>query len=72
LTVKPVALMRWLVRLACPKLGRLLDPFMGSGTTGVAAVLEGRSFIGVERSPDYFAIAVARIEHAIATRDKGE
>jgi DNA modification methylase len=69
-TVKPVALMRWLVRLACPTLGRLLDPFMGSGTTGVAAVLEGRAFIGVERSPEYFAIAVARIEHAIATRDK--
>lgn len=69
-TVKPVALMRWLVRLVTPAGGRVLDPFMGSGTTGIAAVLEGRPFIGIERKPAYFEVARARIEHAIALRDK--
>jgi site-specific DNA-methyltransferase (adenine-specific) len=63
-TVKPVALMRWLVRLVCPEGGTVLDPFMGSGTTGVACIREGRSFIGIEREPEYHAIAEARIAHA--------
>jgi site-specific DNA-methyltransferase (adenine-specific) len=63
-TVKPVALMRWLVRLVTPPDGVALDPFMGSGTTGVACVREGRSFIGIEREPEYHAIAEARIAHA--------
>ena len=60
-TVKPVALMRWLIRLACPPFGTVLDPFMGSGTTGCAAVLEDRSFIGIERDEEYFQIARGRI-----------
>jgi len=65
-TVKPVALMRWLVRLICPPGGLVLDPFMGSGTTGVACMQEGREFIGVECEPEYIAIAEARISHSLA------
>lgn len=65
-TVKPVALMRWLVRLITPTDGLVLDPFTGSGTTGVAAVLEGRRFVGCELSAEYAAIARARIAHAEA------
>lgn len=64
-TVKPVELMRWLVRLVTPPNGVVLDPFTGSGTTGVAAMLEGFRFVGVEREAEYHAIASARIEHAI-------
>jgi site-specific DNA-methyltransferase (adenine-specific) len=67
-TVKPVALMRWLVRLVTPPGGAVLDPFAGSGSTGVAAVREGFRFVGIEREPDYVAIAEARIRHAIAHR----
>lgn len=63
-TVKPVELMQWLARLTRPpKGGLVLDPFMGSGTTGVAALMEGRDFIGVELDPHYFEIAAARIKH---------
>ena len=60
-TVKPINLMRWLIRLATPPGGTVLDPFLGSGTTGCAAALEGVSFVGVELDPDYFEIAKARI-----------
>lgn len=63
-TVKPVALMRWLCRLVTQPGGVVLDPFMGSGSTGIACVQEGFSFIGIERDPQYFAIAEARITHA--------
>jgi site-specific DNA-methyltransferase (adenine-specific) len=62
-TLKPIELMRWLVRLACPDGGLVLDPFMGSGTTGVAAALEGRRFCGIEVEERYIEIAAARIEH---------
>jgi DNA modification methylase len=62
-TVKPVALMRYLARLITPKGGVVLDPYMGSGSTGVACVLEGFNFIGVEMDKEYFEIAKARIEH---------
>jgi DNA modification methylase len=62
-TVKPIALMRWLVRLVTPPGGTVLDPFTGSGTTGIAAVLEGFDFIGIEREAEYVAIARARIAH---------
>lgn len=62
-TVKPLTLMRWLVRLATPEDGVVLDPFCGSGTTGAAAALEGRRFLGIELNPAYAAIARARIEH---------
>lgn len=60
-TVKPIALMRWLVRLVTPPGGTVLDPFMGSGTTGCACVLELREFIGIERETDYLEIARRRI-----------
>lgn len=63
-TVKPVALMRWLVRLVTPPGGTVLDPFAGSGTTGVAAALEGLGFLGVEREAEYAEIARARIAGA--------
>lgn len=60
-TVKPVELMRWLCRLVTPPRGLVLDPFCGSGTTGIAALAEGFSFIGCEMNPDYAEIAEARI-----------
>ena len=63
-TVKPIALMRWLCRLITPLGGTVLDCFCGSGSTGVAAVEEGFSFIGIEREPDYLRIAAARLKHA--------
>jgi site-specific DNA-methyltransferase (adenine-specific) len=62
-TVKPIELMRWLVRLLTPPGGLVLDPFAGSGSTGAAAVLEGARFIGIEREHDYVPIARARIKH---------
>jgi site-specific DNA-methyltransferase (adenine-specific) len=61
-TVKPTELMRYLCRLITPPNGTVLDPFIGSGSTGKAAVLEGFSFIGVEQSEEYIAIAEARIK----------
>lgn len=61
--VKPLELMRWLVRLTSPPGGLILDPFMGSGTTGAAAALERRSFCGIEMEPSYLDVATARIEH---------
>jgi site-specific DNA-methyltransferase (adenine-specific) len=63
-TVKPVALMRWLCRLVTPPGGLVLDPFAGSGTTGIACVLEGFRFLGIEEDSGYLAIAQARIAHA--------
>jgi site-specific DNA-methyltransferase (adenine-specific) len=63
-TVKPTDLMRYLCRLVTPKGGAVLDPFIGSGSTGRAAVLEGFQYIGIERDADYIEIARARIESA--------
>jgi len=60
-TVKPITLMRYLVRLVTPKGGTVLDPFMGSGTTGIACKEEGFDFIGIEREAEYIEIARARI-----------
>lgn len=62
-TVKPIELMRWLVRLVTPFGGLVLDPFAGSGSTGAAAVLEGARFLGIEREAAYVPIARARITH---------
>lgn len=64
-TVKPTTLMQWLCRLITPPGGVILDPFMGSGSTGKAAVLEGFQFIGCEREDEYMPIATARIAWAI-------
>ena len=63
-TVKPTDLMRYLCRLVTPPGGVVLDPFMGSGSTGKAAILEGFRFVGIEMNTDYLEIARARIEHA--------
>lgn len=63
MTGKPTALMRELVQVVPPG-GMVLDPFMGSGTTGVAAVLEGRRFIGIELDPAHFEVACRRIAEA--------
>lgn len=60
-TVKPVELMRWLCRLVTPPGGTVLDPFTGSGTTGIAAMREGFSFIGIEQDAAYVEVARARI-----------
>lgn len=64
-TQKPVALMAWCIEQASP-CATILDPFMGSGTTGVAAIQLGRKFIGIEREERYFEIACRRIEQAVA------
>lgn len=62
-TVKPIDLMRYLCRLITPPGGTTLDPFMGSGSTGIGAIKEGFDFIGIEREEEYFEIAKARIEY---------
>jgi len=65
-TQKPVELMRWCIEFCRDSAQTILDPFMGSGTTGVAAAQMGRKFIGIEREPKYFDIACERIERAYA------
>ena len=62
-TVKPTDLMAYLCRLVTPPGGVVLDPFMGSGSTGKAAIREGFQFVGIEMDPEYLAIAEARIKH---------
>ena len=64
-TQKPIAVMAWCLSLL-PKAETILDPFMGSGTTGVAAVQLGRRFVGIEIEPKYFEIAKRRIAEALA------
>ena len=64
-TQKPLGVMKWVISL-CPKAQTILDPFIGSGTTGVASIQMGRKFIGIERERKYFDIACERIEHASA------
>jgi transcriptional regulator with XRE-family HTH domain len=65
-TVKPTTLMQYLVRLVTPPNGTVLDPFMGSGSTGKACAYEGFDFIGIDQSAEYVEIAQARIDFAIA------
>ncbi len=76
-TVKPIALMRYLVRLITPPGGMVLDPFAGSGSTLCAAVLEGVTSVGIELTPEYIPIIEGRVEHcktvaAIAGADARE
>jgi len=71
-TVKPTDLMRYLCRLVTPPGGTVLDPFMGSGSTGKAAVLEGFRFIGCEIEPEYVAIATKRIAAVEGREEAGE
>jgi site-specific DNA-methyltransferase (adenine-specific) len=65
-TVKPVKLMEYLVRLVTPKNGICLDPFIGSGTTGVACANTGRKFIGIELEQKYVEIANKRLQEALS------
>jgi DNA modification methylase len=69
-TVKPTALMRYLVRLVTPPGGVVLDPFMGSGSTGRACALEGFDFVGMELSPEYTQIAAARIQASLDLKER--
>lgn len=64
-TVKPITLMRWLCRLVTPLGGIVLDPFMGSGSTGLAALVEGMGFLGIEAERDYYELALRRTRAAI-------
>jgi len=68
-TQKPVALMKWCITHLPKDTQSILDPFMGSGTTGVACAKMGRKFIGIELDPDYFDIACKRIEDAYKQPD---
>jgi site-specific DNA-methyltransferase (adenine-specific) len=63
-TVKPTLLMQYLIRLVTPENGVVLDPFCGSGSTGKAAILENKNFIGIELTNDYLPIIIGRLEHA--------
>jgi site-specific DNA-methyltransferase (adenine-specific) len=67
-TVKPTSLMQYLVRLVTPPNGIVLDPFMGSGSTGKACAYEGFDFVGIDQSAEYVAIAQARIDFALADK----
>lgn len=69
-TVKPIKLMQYLVRLITPKGGNVLDPFTGSGTTGMACMKEGFNFIGIEKEEEYCKIAEARIKGSIPAQKK--
>jgi site-specific DNA-methyltransferase (adenine-specific) len=69
-TVKPIALMRYLCRLVTPPNGTVLDPFLGSGTTAVAAILEGFEWVGCEITDDYIPIIEARVAWANEQRDE--
>lgn len=64
-TQKPLDLMRWCLSFI-PKARVICDPFMGSGTSGVAAIMDGRKFVGIEAEPKYFDAACRRIEQAVA------
>ena len=68
-TVKPTSLMQYLVRLVTPPNGIVLDPFLGSGSTGKAAMYEGFNFVGIELTPEYLPIAKARIEFALKDKE---
>lgn len=68
-TQKPIEVMKWCLEHVPPPASKILDPFMGSGTTGVAAVKLGRKFIGIEIEPKYFDIACRRISEALKQPD---
>ena len=69
-TVKPTALMRYLVKLVTPPGGVVLDPFTGSGSTGKAAILEGFGFVGAELTADYLPIIEGRLRWALENREE--
>ena len=63
-SVKPLKLMRWLIKLVTPKNGKVLDPFLGSGTTAVACMLDGYKCVGIELNKDYHSIINSRVKYA--------
>jgi len=69
-TVKPIKLMRWLCRLLTPQGGTVLDPFLGSGTTAVSAILEGFNAVGCEMTDDYYPIIQGRVNWAKSERNQ--
>jgi DNA modification methylase len=69
-TVKSIKLMRYLIRLITPPTGKVLDPFMGSGSTGVAAIRGGFGFVGIEMSKDFYKVAEKRIEKMVPSFKK--
>jgi DNA modification methylase len=69
-TVKPTNLMQYLCRLVTPPNGTILDPFLGSGSTGKAAMYEGFNFVGFDLNSEYIDIAKARIEYAINSKEQ--
>jgi predicted methyltransferase len=71
-TVKPVKLMEWLVSLVCPKDGVVVDPYCGSGTTCLAAVNKGIRFVGIEKDPEFFNIALKRLEPVKSAQEDKE
>lgn len=68
-TVKSTKLMSYLIRLVTPKGGKVLDPFMGSGSTGVAAKDEGFEFVGIEKDETYFETAKKRLKQSPQSKD---
>jgi site-specific DNA-methyltransferase (adenine-specific) len=70
-TVKPTALMEYLIKLVTPPQGIVLDPFTGSGSTGKAAILNGFQFIGIEMTEDYIPIIEGRLKHAADQKSEG-
>jgi site-specific DNA-methyltransferase (adenine-specific) len=62
-TIKPIKLMQYLVKMVTPPNGKVLDPFCGSGTTGIACKIEGFDFVGIEQDAEYFKIAKSRIKN---------
>ena len=72
ITVKPIKLMEYLIKLVTPKNGTVLDPFMGSGSTGLAAINKKFSFIGIEKDKEYFGIAKERIKNSISEKKNGK
>ena len=62
-TVKPLELIKWLVRLVTPEGGVVLDPFLGSGTTGMASLQQGFRFVGIEAEREWFELASERINY---------
>jgi DNA modification methylase len=71
-TVKPLALMRYLVRLVTPPGGIVLDPFLGSGTTAAAAILEGFDWRGCEMTAEYYPIIAGRVKNATAEKKRAD
>jgi site-specific DNA-methyltransferase (adenine-specific) len=71
-TVKPIKLMQYLVRLVTPPNGIVLDPFCGSGTTGIACKLEGFEFVGLEQDAEYCKIAQVRIDNYVEEKEKSK